>query len=394
MHITEAVQRLGSESAFEVLARARALEARGVEVVHLEIGEPDFPTPPHVVAAGVAALEAGDTHYGSPQGSPALRRAIAEDLGRRAGLNVDPEQVVVTPGAKPVMFFTILAFAGPGDEVLYPSPGFPIYESLIRYVGATPVALPLYEARDFRFDYAELRRLVGPRTRLIILNSPHNPTGGVLTAADLDLVAELAVRHDCAVLSDEIYRQIVYGATHESVLTRPGMAERTVVLDGFSKAYAMTGWRLGYGIFPPALVPHVVRLAINSYSCVPGFVQQAGLAALRGPQDAMAAMVDEFRARRALLVEGLRCVPGLRCRWPQGAFYAFPNVTGSGLDDRTFADELLGTHGVATLAGSSFGAHGAGHVRISFANSPASLGKALGRIGAAMAALRARAEAR
>jgi aspartate/methionine/tyrosine aminotransferase len=387
MHVTEAVQRLGTESAFDVLVRARALEARGVEVVHLEIGEPDFPSPPHVVAAGIAALQAGDTHYGPPQGLPALRRAIAEDLGRRTGLNIDVEQVVVTPGAKPVMCFTILALAGPGDEVLYPSPGFPIYESLIRYVGATPVPLPLREDRDFRFDHDELRRLVSPRTRLIILNSPHNPTGGVLAAADLDLVAELAVQHDCAVLSDEIYRQIIYDATHESIITRPGMAARTIVLDGFSKAYAMTGWRLGYGVFPPALVPHIVRLAVNSYSCVPGFVQQAGLAALTGPQETVAAMVAEFRARRDLVVEGLNAIPGLRCRRPQGAFYVFPNVSGSGLNERAFADALLAEHGVATLAGSGFGSHGAGHVRLSFATSQANLAKALERIRAAMAAL-------
>lgn len=387
MRVTAAVQRLGTESAFDVLVRARALEARGVEVVHLEIGEPDFPTPPHIVAAGVAALQAGDTHYGPPQGMLALRQAIAADVAQRTGLHIDPEQVVVTPGAKPVMCFTILALAGPGDEVVYPSPGFPIYASLIRSVGATPVPLPLREEHDFRFDHDELRRLVGPRTRLIILNSPHNPTGGVLAPADLDLVAELAVHYDCAVLSDEIYRHIIYDATHESIITRPGMAERTIVLDGFSKAYAMTGWRLGYGVFPPALVPHIVRLVVNSYSCVPGFVQQAGLAALTGPQEAVATMVAEFRARRDLLVAGLNAIPGLRCRWPRGAFYAFPNVSGSGLDDRRFAEVLLAEHGVATLAGSGFGTDGAGHLRLSFATSRANLAKALERIRTVMATL-------
>jgi aspartate/methionine/tyrosine aminotransferase len=388
MKLAKRMSRLGTETAFEVLARARALEAQGREVVHLEIGEPDFDTPSHIVDAGVAALKAGYTHYSPSAGIPELRASIAATAGRKRGLSFDPDQVVVTPGGKPIMFYVLLALAEAGDEVIYPNPGFPIYESMIDFSGASAVPVPLREERQFRLDVDELASLITPRTRLIIINSPQNPTGGVLEREDIARIAELAVRHDLMVLSDEIYCDILYEGTHVSIATLPGMSERTIILDGFSKAYAMTGWRMGYGIMPPALVPHVTRLVTNSVSCTATFIQRAGIAALEGPQDAVHAMVAEFRRRRDVIVDGLNAIPGIRCAKTPGAFYAFPYVGDVGMDCRGFADYLLNEAGVATLAGTSFGRYGEGYLRLSYANSVENLQKALNRIDSAVRQLR------
>jgi aspartate aminotransferase len=380
MKVALAAQRLGSESAFEVLVRARALEAQGRNVVHLEIGEPDFPTPAHVAEAGTRAILEGHTHYGPSVGLPDLRRAIAEQVERVQGLSVSPDQVVVTPGGKPIMFFSIMALVDPGDEVIYPDPGFPIYRSMIDYVGGKAIPLPLREARDFRFDVDELRRLVTARTRLIILNSPSNPTGSVLERSDLEAIADLVRGRDIAVLSDEIYSRILYEGKHESIAALPGMQDQTVILDGFSKTYAMTGWRLGYGVFPLEVVPIIDRLVVNSVSCTPPFAQIAGVAALTGPQDDVDHMVAEFTWRRELVISGLNAIPRITCRSPRGAFYAFPNITETGLTSKEFADRLLQEAGVATLSGASFGASGEGYVRLSYANSMENLETALARM--------------
>jgi aspartate aminotransferase len=384
MKLATRMSRLGTETAFEVLARARALEARGREVVHLEIGEPDFDTPAHVVEAGATALRSGYTHYSPSAGIVELRQAIAQVAGAKRGCSFDPDQVVVTPGGKPIMFFLLLALAEAGDEVIYPNPGFPIYESMINFVGATAVPIPLREERRFRLDVDELAAAITPRTRLLIVNSPQNPTGGVLERGDLQRIAELAVAHDLMVLADEIYSEILYEGEHVSLVTFPGMAERTIILDGFSKTYAMTGWRLGYGIAPPPLVPHLTRLVTNSVSCTATFVQRAGVAALTGPDADVQRMVDEFRRRRQVLVDGLNAIPRIRCAMPAGAFYVFPYVGDVGLDCRQFADYLLNEAGVATLAGTSFGVYGEGYLRLSYANSVENLEKALDRIETAV----------
>ena len=392
MRLADRVVDIGTETAFEAAARARALEATGRKVVHLEIGEPDFDTPANVREAAKRALDAGWTHYGPFMGLPQLREAIAADSTARRGMRVDPATVVVTPGAKPIMFFALLALAQPGDEVIYPDPGFPIYESMTRFVGATPVPLPLREENDFRLDVDELRRLVTARTKLIIFNSPANPTGGVLTLADLEAIADVAREHDITVLADEIYMRILYdGAEHHSIASFPGMAERTIILDGFSKTYAMTGWRLGYGILPEALVPAFGRLVINSVSCVASFEQMAAVEALTGPQDAVEAMVEEFDARRKLVVAGLNAIPGVTCRMPHGAFYAFPNVAGTGLDGPGMADRLLHQGGVSVLSGSAFGRVGATHLRVSYANSRENLLLALQQFGEVVSGLAVRA---
>jgi aspartate/methionine/tyrosine aminotransferase len=385
--VASRMQQLGTETAFEVLVRARALEAEGREVIHLEIGEPDFDTPGHIVRAAQEALEGGWTHYGPALGQPDLRTAIAKEIADTRGIAVDPRQVVVTPGAKPIMFYTIMALAEPGDEVIYPNPGFPIYESMITFVGATPVPLPLREAKDFRFDPDEFRALVTDRTRLEILNSPANPTGGVLDAADLRAVAEVARERDLVVLADEIYGRILYEGQFASIASLDGMAERTVILDGFSKTYAMTGWRLGYGVFPEWLLPHVDRLIVNSVSCTASFAQRGALAALTGPQDGVARMVEEFRRRRNFVVAGLNRIPGITCRLPLGAFYAFPNITGLGIPSKPLADFLLQDAGVAVLSGTAFGQYGEGYLRLSYANSIENLGKALERIAEAVTRL-------
>ena len=380
MQVAERMSRLGTETAFEVLVKARALEAQGRDVVHLEIGEPDFDTPPHVIAAGKQALDEGYTHYGPSAGLPELREAIAADVARSRGIDARTSQVVVTPGAKPIMFFVIMALAQAGDEVIYPDPGFPIYESVIRFVGATPVPVPLREVRGFSLDVDELKSLVSPRTRLIIINSPHNPTGGMLPEADLRAIADVALQHGIPVLSDEIYSQMLYDGTFHSITAYDGMTDLTIILDGFSKTYAMTGWRLGYGVMPEPLADHVTRLMTNCNSCTASFTQRAGLAALQGPQDAVGEMMSEFRRRRDLFVAGLNDIDGISCAVPGGAFYAFPNITGLGRTSKEVADYLLQEGGVAALAGDDFGPNGAGYVRFSYANSLDNLKKALERI--------------
>lgn len=380
MRLAQRMSQLGTETAFEVLVKARALEAQGRHIVHLEVGEPDFPTPQNIVEAGVKALRDGKTKYTPSAGIPELREAIAEEVSRTRRVPVSPDQVVVTPGAKPIMFFTILALVEPGDEVLYPAPGFPIYESMIEFCGGKPVPYLLREENNFRFDPHEFRSKAGPKTKLIILNSPHNPTGGVLEQSDLQVVAEVAAKYNITVFTDEIYWRVLYDGTFSSILSIPGMAERTVLLDGFSKTYAMTGWRLGYGVMPLELVPHITRLQTNSNSCVAGFTQYAGVEALRGPQDSVTKMVAAFKERRDTIIDGLNAVPGFKALKPRGAFYAFPNVKDVGWDTRKLADYMLNTAGVACLSGTSFGAAGEGYLRFSYANSLDNIRLALTRI--------------
>ena len=386
MRLAGRMGRLGSESAFEVLARARALEAQGRDVIHLEIGEPDFGTPDNVVEAGREALAQGWTHYGPAAGDPELRAAVAVRTNALRGTAYVPEQVIVTPGAKPVMFFTMLALVEAGDEVICPDPGFPIYRSMIDFAGATAVPIPLRERHAFGLDVDELERLITPRTRLLIVNTPGNPTGGVIPPGDLERIAELAVRHDLWVLSDEIYGELVFDGEHASLASFPGMAERTILLDGFSKTFAMTGWRLGYGIVPVGLVDPFTKLMVNSVSCASVAVQRAGLAALTGPQEEVVAMREAFRRRRDLVVGGLNAIDGLSCTQPAGAFYVFPNVAATGLSSADFAGRLLQEQGVATIAGTSFGAHGEGYIRLSTANSDENLLRAVDRIAAFVAA--------
>jgi aspartate aminotransferase len=380
MRLADRMERLGTETAFEAAARARDLEATGRDVIHLEIGEPDFDTPANIRAAAQRALDDGWTHYGPALGLPVLREAIALDVSKRKRFPVSAEQVVVTPGAKPIMFYAIMALIDEGDEVIYPDPGFPIYESMARFVGATAVPLPLRQKHEFRLDPDELRRLVSPRTRMIIFNSPANPTGGVIPREELEKIAAIAIEHDLVVLADEIYGRIVYEGEHVSIASLPGMAERTIVLDGFSKTYAMTGWRLGYAILPERLVTPFSKLIINSVSCTSAFSQVAAAEALLGPQDEVEAMVREFRARRELVVDGLNAIPGFDCLRPQGAFYVFPDVSGTGLTGAELADKLLYEAGVSVLAGTAFGQVGRDHVRISYANSQAKIRDALDRI--------------
>jgi aspartate aminotransferase len=374
------MSRLGTESAFEVLVRARALEASGKEIIHLEIGEPDFATAPHIVEAAAKALRDGWTHYGPPAGLPQLREAIAEDVGRRRGIRVDPGEVVVTPGGKPIMFFTILALVDQDDEVLYPNPGFPIYESMIRFVGGRAVPYALHEERDFDVDVHEILAKLTDRTRLVILNSPHNPTGGVMSRAQVEALARGLAERDVFVLSDEIYSRLIFEGEHTSIAQFPEMKERTIILDGFSKTYAMTGWRLGYGVMRADLARQVALLMTNSNSCTAGFTQIAGLEALRGDQSCVDQMREELRRRRSAIVEGLNRLPGFRCRMPHGAFYAFPNITGTKKTSRALADGILNEAGVACLSGTAFGDWGEGYLRFSYANSVENIQKALGRI--------------
>ena len=372
--------RLGTESAFEVLARARALERQGRHIIHLEIGEPDFATPQAVVDAGVAALHAGATHYTPSPGILELRQAIAEEMSLSRGIDVDSGSVVVAPGAKPILFFALLALVEAGDEVICPDPGFPIYESMIRYGGGTVVGVPLPEHLDFRLDIGALRAAVSPRTKLIIINSPANPTGGILERADLEAIAALAIERDLLVLSDEIYSRMIYEGEHRSIAEIDGMRDRTIILDGFSKTYAMTGWRLGYGVMPPDLAAQVSRLITNSVSCTASFTQLAGVEALTGDQAPVEAMMAEFRRRRTVIVEGLNLLPGVRCAMPRGAFYAFPNITGTGLSSQELAGLLLEEAGVAALSGTAFGPGGEGYLRLSYANSVENIREALARI--------------
>ncbi len=384
MKIAKAMNRLGTETAFEVLLKARRLEAQGRDIVHLEIGEPDFDTPPNIIEAAIRALRDGQTHYSPSPGIPELRQAVADQVATTRGVEVTPDQVVITPGAKPVIFFAILALVEPGDEVILPDPGFPIYESMVRFVGGVPVSATLSEENDFRMDPTEVREKASDRTVMMILNSPHNPTGGVLEGSDLEGLAQVALERDLWVLSDEIYGRILYEGQHASILSLAGMQERTILLDGFSKAYAMTGWRLGYGVMPEPLAIHMARLMTNSNSCTATFTQWAGLEAITGPQAAVDEMVAAFRRRRAAVVSGLNRIPELSCPEPNGAFYAFPRITETGMDDQGFADHLLREAGVAVLAGRSFGVGGAGHVRISYATSVARIEEGLRRIEASL----------
>ena len=372
--------RLGTESAFEVLLQARQLEAQGREIIHLEIGEPDFPTADHVVQAAIRALRDGWTHYGPPPGLPQLREAIAEDAGRRRGIQVDAAEVVVTPGAKPIMFFAILALVEDGDQVLYPDPGFPIYESLTNFVGGRPVSYGLREEHAFDIDIEEILTRISERTKLIILNSPHNPTGGVISPEGLAALSRILAEREIFVLSDEIYSRLIYEGKHTSLAQFPGMKERTIILDGFSKSYAMTGWRLGYGIMRADLAQQVALLMVNSNSCTATFSQIAAVEALRGDQSCVEAMLEEFGRRRKVIVDGLNSIPGFRCPQPQGAFYAFPNITGTHRDSRALAKALLIEAGVACLAGTGFGSAGEGYLRFSFANSVENIQRALDRI--------------
>ena len=376
------MSQLGTESAFEVLARAQALQREGKSIINLGIGQPDFSTPAHIVEAGRKALADGHHGYTPANGILPLREAVVSDLHRRHGVTISPDRVLIVPGGKVTMFFAISMFGEPDTEILYPNPGFPIYESVIRYSGATPVPIRLHESRGFSFDADEVLALITPRTRLIILNSPANPTGGVVPKRELDrLVAGLARHPDVAILSDEIYGEMVYEGTHVSLTTYPELEDRLILLDGWSKTYAMTGWRLGFGVWPAALFPYAERLAINSHSCVNAAAQFAGIAAMTGPRAPAEQMMAAFAERRAYIVPALNALPGFRCATPGGAFYAFPNITGTGFDSRTLQTRLLNESGVATVSGTSFGAFGDGHLRISYAASLEALREATGRIG-------------
>ncbi|MGD0029496.1 MAG: pyridoxal phosphate-dependent aminotransferase [Candidatus Bathyarchaeia archaeon] len=375
------METLGTETAFEVLAKAKALEKQGKEIVHLEIGEPDFDTPRNIKDAAVKAINAGYTHYGPSAGLPDFREAIAQYVSKTRGIKAEADEVVVTPGAKPIMFFSILALVNPGDEVLYPNPGFPIYESMINFVDAKPVPIPLPEENDFRLEPEFVKKHVTKKTKLIILNYPENPTGGVVTKEDLKVIADcIADRDDVFVLADEIYSRIIYEGKHESIASLPGMKDKTILLDGFSKTYAMTGWRLGYGVMRKDIAQKVAQLMTNSNSCTCSFTQMAGMEALKGPQIEPEKMVAEFKKRREVVVSGLNGIKGITCKKPHGAFYVFPNIKGTGMDCRKLADHLLYNAGVAVLAGTCFGKYGEDHLRLSFANSVENIKKALERI--------------
>lgn len=387
MKFAERMNHLGTESAFEVFAKAKNLEAQGKSIIHLEIGQPDFPTPANICEAACEAMKQGYTGYGPAAGLIEFRQAIADHVARTRGIHVHSNQVVVTPGAKPIIFFTIMALVDAGDEVIYPDPGFPVYESVINFVGAKAVPLPLLEEVDFRFRMDDLIDAISDRTKLLILNSPQNPTGGLLTAEDLAAIAHLANQHDFYILSDEIYSGIIYDGQHTSILQFPGMKERTILLDGHSKTYAMTGWRLGYGVAPEPIIDHITRLMINSNSCTCSFTQIAGIEALTGPQDAVNQMVAEFKRRRDAIVEGLNRIEGIHCLKPAGAFYVFPNVAQLPLPCDELADYLLAEAGVSVLSGTAFGKWGDGYLRLSYANSLENIQAALQRIQVAVSTL-------
>jgi aspartate/methionine/tyrosine aminotransferase len=389
MKLAERMSRIGTETAFEAAARARALEATGRSVVHLEIGEPDFDTPANIREAAKRAFDRGATHYTPTVGIPELRAAIAADATARKRVAVTPDRVVVVPGGKPVMFFAILALIDEGDEVIYPDPGFPIYESMASYVGGRAVPCPIRQENGFRLDPDELAALVTPRTKLLIINSPANPTGGVSTREDLERIAAVAREHDLTVLADEIYGRILYEGEHVSIASLPDMAERTIVLDGFSKTYAMTGWRLGYAIVPESLVQPFSRLIVNSVSCTNAATQWAGVEALTGPQDSVDAMVAEFRVRRDLIVDGLNSIPGITCLRPAGAFYVFPDISATGLTGAQMVDRLLNEGGVSALAGTAFGQVGLRHLRFSYATSRENIAEAIRRTRAVVEPLMA-----
>jgi aspartate aminotransferase len=380
LRLAERMSRLGTETAFEVLNKARALERQGKEIVHLEIGEPDFDTPKNVVEAAVGALRNGWTHYGPSAGLPDLRQAIADEVSRTRGVTVSSDEVVVVPGGKPIIFFSLLALAEEDDEVIYPNPGFPIYESMINYLGAKAVPIRLHEEKDFSLDVDELAALITDRTKLIILNSPQNPTGGVLSRQDIRDIAEAIGDRNIMVLSDEIYSRLIFEGEHYSIMSVLGFKDRTILLDGFSKTYAMTGWRMGYGVMRPDLATHVTRLMTNSNSCTASFTQVAGIEAIRGDQSSVEHMRSEFQRRRDAFVNGLNKIKGFSCRMPKGAFYVFPNVTQTGWKSKKLADALLEEAGVACLSGTAFGEYGEGYLRFSVANSLENLNKALERI--------------
>jgi aspartate aminotransferase len=380
LRLAERMSRLGTETAFEVLNRARALERQGKDIIHLEIGEPDFDTPENVINAGVDALRAGWTHYGPSAGLPELREVIAEEVSRSRGVRVQPEEVVVVPGGKPIIFFSILALVDQGDEVIYPNPGFPIYESMVNYVGGNAVPIRLREEKDFGLDVDELSHLISDKTRLIILNSPQNPTGGVLSKSDIEDIADAIGDRNIFILSDEIYSRLIFEGRHHSIISAAGFKDRTILLDGFSKTYAMTGWRMGYGVMRPDLAVQVARLMTNSNSCTASFSQVAGVEALQGDQSSVDHMRDEFRKRRDMFVAGLNRIKGFSCRMPKGAFYVFANVMKTGWDSKRLADALLEEASVACLSGTSFGEFGEGYIRFSVANSMENLSRALGRI--------------
>jgi aspartate aminotransferase len=380
MQLAENMSRIGTESAFEVLVRARALEKQGKNIIHLEIGEPDFPTPKHIIEAGQRALDEGWTKYGPTPGLPELREIIAAYISRTRGIQVDADNVCVVPGGKPIMFFSMLALLEPGDEVIFPNPGFPIYESIIRYLGAKPVPVPLVENRGFSFDLNVLQDGLSKKTKMVVLNSPANPTGGVIPKEDIARIAAMLRDRDLMILSDEIYSRIFYEAEPSSISGLDGMLEKTIILDGFSKTYSMTGWRLGYGVMPHWLAKAVNLLMVNCNSCTASFTQRAGMAALTGPQDAVTAMVTEFRRRRDAMVKGFNEIPGWRCSLPAGAFYAFPNISGTGMPDKELANLLLNEAGVACLWGTAFGQYGDGYLRFSYANSLQNIQEAIDRI--------------
>lgn len=381
MKFAERMSRLGTETAFEVLAKARALEAQGRDIVHLEIGEPDFDTPDNIRKAAEKAIWDGQTHYGPSAGLMVAREAVCEYFEKDRGLKYTPDQIVLTPGGKPIIFLPILALVDHGDEVIYPNPGYPIYESAINFAGGKAVPLEYKEERDFRFDVSELEAKINPKTKMLIVNSPQNPTGGVLEPSDLKRIAELSIENDVVVLSDEVYSKIIYEGEHHTIAALPGMQERTILMDAHSKTYAMTGWRLGYAAMPKAIAEKFTKLNTNVYSHATTFVQLAGIEALKGPQDEVTKMVEIFKKRRDAIVDGLNAIDGIKCLRPKGAFYVFPNITGLGIKSQELADRVLNEAGVACLSGTCFGEFGEGYLRFSYANSLENIEKALDRIG-------------
>ena len=380
MYLADRTNRLGTETAFEVLARAKALEAQGKSIIHLEIGEPDFDTPRHIIEAAHKALDEGWTHYGPASGDMNLKEAIVEEIKSSRNIDIGVENVVVTPGAKPIMFFGILSCVEEGDEVIYPNPGFPIYESMINFIGAKPVPLTLREEKDFSFEIDELSDLINDKTRMIIINSPQNPTGGVLSLEDLEQIASLVAERDIIVMTDEVYSRMVYEGEHHSILSLEGMKEKTILIEGFSKTYAMTGWRLGYGVMPENVADMVSKFMVNSNSCTASFTQRAGIQALTGSQEDSENMIAEFKERKSVIVDGLNAIPGISCRTPKGAFYVFPNIKETGMTSEEAENKFLNDAGVACLKGTSFGANGEGFIRFSYANSKENIREALERI--------------
>jgi aspartate/methionine/tyrosine aminotransferase len=387
MPFAQRIDHLEAEGAYAVLARAQALEAQGQEIIHLEIGQPDFETYPHIALAGIRAIATGKTRYNPPSGVPALRQALAKDAGRRRGVSFTPEQIVIAPGTKPLLLLPMLALLEPGDEVIYPDPGFPSYAAVIKLSGAVPVPIPLVEEQGYDLDLEAFDAALSARTRMILLNSPSNPTGGIHASQTLSHVAAAARHHDLWVLSDEIYTRLVYGTDAPSITSQPGMAERSIIADGFSKTYAMTGWRLGFGIMPQPLAAKVDLLLTHSVGCTATFTQFAGLEAVVGPQDHVETVVNEFRRRRDLMVQGLNEIPGVRCPMPRGAFYAFPNIQSFGRSSDELADYLLAEAGVAALPGTAFGRNGEGYLRLTYANSLDNIQRALDRMAAALTRL-------